>query len=224
MLRFFIRLFRNKGDIHGPGCWLSTSAFLAALNRFVSLRGKPKTIWSDNYNATNFVGAKNELAELLRLFKSSSHTEAIVHQCLNDGIDWQFIPPPRSPHFGGLWEAAIKSAKYHFKRTVGLSVLTFDELRTLTCQISAIFNSRPLCPLSENPDDIEVLTPAHFLTGAPLTPIVEPDVTLINLNRLDRWQRVSRILQIFWEKWSKEYLTILQQRAKWSASKSNLSV
>ncbi|XP_017474522.1 PREDICTED: uncharacterized protein LOC108365081 [Rhagoletis zephyria] len=76
----------------------------------------------------------------------------------------------------------------------------------------------------ENPDDIEVLTPAHFLTGAPLTSFVEPDVTLINLNRLDRWQRVSRMQQICWEKWSKEYLTTLQQRAKWSASKPNLSV
>ncbi|KAH8421544.1 hypothetical protein KR009_008574, partial [Drosophila setifemur] len=44
---------------------LSTSAFLSALRRFILTRGKPVRIWSDN--ATNFVGAKSEIAELKRL-------------------------------------------------------------------------------------------------------------------------------------------------------------
>ncbi|XP_036340757.1 uncharacterized protein LOC118750132 [Rhagoletis pomonella] len=100
---------------------LSTSAFLAALQRFVSLRGKPKTIWSDH--ATNFVGANNELAELKQLFLNNNHQRMVRQQCLDDGIGWKFIPP-RSPHFGGIWEAAIKSAKYHFNRVVGSSILT----------------------------------------------------------------------------------------------------
>ncbi|XP_037940331.1 uncharacterized protein LOC119673165 [Teleopsis dalmanni] len=200
---------------------LTTSAFLAALQRFVSTRGKTKIIWSDN--ATNFCGAKNQLAELRRLFFSQKHREQLQQQCLSDSIEWKFIPPG-SPHFGGLWEAAIKTAKWHFCRAIGLTILDFDELRTLVCQIAAIINSRPLFPLSECPEDLDVLTPAHFLIGAPLTSIIEPDLTILNFNRLDHWQRISHIQQVFWKRWSTEYLTLLQERTKWRSSTPNMSL
>ncbi|XP_037811070.1 uncharacterized protein LOC119603189 [Lucilia sericata] len=200
---------------------LSTSSFLSALRRFVAIRGKPKVIWSDN--ATNFVGAKNELAELKQLFFSQSHQKALQQQCLEDGIEWSFIPP-RSPHFGGLWEAAVKSAKLHFYRTVGLNKLTFDELRTLICEISAILNSRPLCPISEDPNDLEVLTPGHFLIGGPLISIVEPSITDLDISRLSRWQRVCQMKQIFWQRWSNSYLTLLQEHTKWREQTENIVI
>ncbi|XP_075148904.1 uncharacterized protein LOC142222573 [Haematobia irritans] len=199
---------------------LSTPAFLMALKRFISLRGKPRSIWSDN--ATNFVGAKNELAELKGLFFDQSNIDMINRQCIDDGIEWKFIPP-RSPHFGGLWEAAVKTVKYHFYRVAGISILTFDEMRTLVYQISAILNSRPLCPLSENPNDLEVLTPAHFLVGGPLVAFAEPDLTDLNINILNRWQKVSFMQQTFWKKWHSSYLSLLQERSKWRATTTNLT-
>ena len=199
---------------------LSTTAFLSALKRFVSLRGKPATIWSDN--ATNFVGAKNELQELKQLFHSQQHNETLYLHCLEDGIEWKFIPP-RSPHFGGLWEAAVKAAKYHFYRAVGLNTLSFEELRTLVCQISAILNSRPLCPITEDPNDLDVLTPGHFLVGGPLTFIVEPDVAVIQENRLNSWQKMCDIQQNFWRKWNSAYLSLLQERSKWRQSTKNIT-
>ncbi|XP_075162921.1 uncharacterized protein LOC142235555 [Haematobia irritans] len=198
---------------------LSTQAFLAALKRFISTRGKPSVIWSDN--ATNFVGAKNELLELKRLFLSEKHITAVHESCLQDTIDWKCIPP-RSPHFGGLWEASVKIAKTHILKTIGLSILDFDELRTIICQISAIMNSRPLCSISENPDDLEVITPAHFLVGSSLVSVIEPDITTLNINHLNRWQRVCYMQQHFWRKWSTEYLTSLQQRTKWQRASPNL--
>ncbi|XP_075162891.1 uncharacterized protein LOC142235524 [Haematobia irritans] len=134
----------------------------------------------------NHVGAKNELNDLKQMFLRQCHLNAVHDQCLNDGIEWKFIPP-RSPHFGGLWEAAVKSVKFHFYRAVGLNTLTFDELRTLVCQISAILNSRPLCPISEDPDDLDVLTP-----GGPLIFIPEPNMAWIDFGRLakerSKWQ------------------------------------
>ncbi|XP_033241627.1 uncharacterized protein [Drosophila pseudoobscura] len=172
---------------------LTTSAFLSALRRFICTRGRPIRIWSDN--ATNFVGARNELAELKSLFLSDSHQEAVHQACLNDCIDWRFIPP-RSPHFGGLWEASVKLAKHHLRRALGSSLLGFDELRTLACNICAIINSRPLFPLSENPADLDVLTPSHFLVGAPITTFLEPDLVHLNVDRLDRWQKVTQLQQI----------------------------
>jgi len=97
---------------------LTTDSFIAALRRFISLRCSPRTIWSDN--ATNFVGAKSEPAELKELFLSEQHTASISSVCLADGIDLKFILP-RALHFGGLWEAAEKSAKFHFYRVLGAS-------------------------------------------------------------------------------------------------------
>ncbi|XP_041450598.1 uncharacterized protein LOC121404670 [Drosophila obscura] len=200
---------------------LSTPAFISALKRFILTRGRPREIWSDN--ATNFVGAKNELADLKKLFLAERHMKEVQEFCVADHIEWRFIPP-RSPHFGGLWEAAVKTAKHHFYRSASSSLLCFDDLRTLVCHITAIINSRPLLPISEHPDDLDMLTPAHFLGTAPIRTFAEPDVTGLNFNRLDRWQQVNFLQQTFWSRWREEYLTLLQERAKWRTKQPNLSV
>ncbi|XP_067644906.1 uncharacterized protein [Eurosta solidaginis] len=200
---------------------LSTSAFLDALKRLVATRGTPSCIWCDN--ATNFVGDNNELKDLRRLFLNERHHKDVYAHCLNNGIDWRFILP-RSPHFGGLWEAAVKMTKQHLYRTIGSALLGFDELRTLVCEISAVIKSRPLVPISENPDDLDVLTPGHFLIGGPFTALPVPDLTPLNHNRLDSWQRVTYLQQIFWKKWSEEYLSLLQQRAKWRTPHTNIQI
>ncbi|XP_041448586.1 uncharacterized protein LOC121404066 [Drosophila obscura] len=175
---------------------LTTASFLGALKRFTSTRGRPSHIWSEN--ATNFVGAKNELLELKKLFLSDSHMKE-VHE------SWHFIPP-RSPHFGELWEAALRRAPH------------------LDLPDAAIVNSRPLLSLSENPDDLDVLTPAHLLLGGPHQSILEPDLTKLNYNRLDGWQRVTQLQQTFWRRWREEYLTLLQERSKWRTPAKNLCV
>lgn len=73
--------------------------------------------------------------------------------------------PALSPWVGGIWERGVRSVKHHLKRTIKDRILTYEELSTVLIQIVAILNSRPLTPLSENPDELEVLTPGHFLTG-----------------------------------------------------------
>ena len=102
--------------------------------------------------------------------------------------------------------------------------MSFEELTTMTAQIEACLNSRPLTPLSTDPNDLEALTPGHFLVFGPLTTI--PDHWLIDLkiNRLTRWQRVQQIVQLFWTRWSKEYLNELQQRKKWNKVQPNIQI
>lgn len=82
--------------------------------------------------------------------------------------------PPRSPHFGGLWEAAVKSFKYHFKRMTGETVLTFEEMSTFSAKIEACLNSRSLCAVSLNNNDPILLTPGHLLVGTELLARPEP--------------------------------------------------
>lgn len=190
---------------------LSTDAFILTLKRFISRRGNPAVIYSDN--ATNFAGAKNKIKELYNLFLNTRFTE--VTNFLNTKeIQWLFIPP-RSPHWGGLWEAAIKGTKYHLTRIVGQAHLTFEELSTILAQIEAILNSRPLHPLSNDPTDLHCLTPGHFLIGERLTAFPEFDLTDISENRLSRWQKCTKLQQHFWNRWSKEYLNTLQNKPKW---------
>ncbi|XP_039435934.2 uncharacterized protein LOC120417801 [Culex pipiens pallens] len=195
---------------------LTTDAFLAALRRFTSRRGCPRTMRSDN--ATNFAGAKNELNELWRLLQDQRATKKIASYCTDKGIEWSFIPP-RSPHFGGIWEAGVKQVKHHLKRIVGDRKLSYEELYTTLTQIEAVLNSRPLAPVSDDPNDYTAITPAHFLIGREMQAVAEPDYTDLKENRLSRWQLVQTMLQHFWKRWTAEYLPELQQRTKWLKTK-----
>ncbi|XP_049886695.1 uncharacterized protein LOC126381237 [Pectinophora gossypiella] len=193
---------------------LSTNAFILCLRRFISRRGKPFTLYCDN--GTNFVGTCNELATFLR-----SSNEDVSAFAADEGITFKFSPA-YSPHFGGLWESAVKSAKHHIIRTLGSQHLTFEELSTLFIQIEAILNSRPLTPLSSDPNDFEPLTPGHFLIGRPLTSLPSPSLTDVHMHRLDRYQRIEQMRQLFWERWRNEYLSELQQRTKWRINEEGL--
>lgn len=84
--------------------------------------------------------------------------------------------PPRSPHFGGLWEYGMSSMKYHLKELVGITAFTFKELGTLLTQVQACLNSCPLTALSNDPNDLTYLSPGNFLIGAPLTSFPQPSL------------------------------------------------
>jgi hypothetical protein len=168
-------------------------------------------------NGTTFVGVNNDL----RLFLAhESVQEKIYGFSANEGIEWNFIPP-RGPHFFGLWDAGIKSAKAHMKRVIGNSLLTFEEMNTLLCQIEACLNSRTLCPLSEDPDSLSLI-PGHFFIGESLIAVPEPSVLHTPTNRLNRWQYVQQLQQSFWELWTRDYLHQLQQRTSWMNEQPNL--
>ncbi|GFX21823.1 integrase catalytic domain-containing protein [Trichonephila clavipes] len=196
---------------------LTSKAFIACLKRFVARRGKPSEIFCDQ--GTNFYGASRDLRKEFRQLMK----EDAVHQFLvTDNITFHFNPPS-APHFGGIWEATVKSFKFHLNRVVGVTSLTFEELSTLSSQIEACLNSRPLCVLSSSPDDPCVLTPGHFLIGKALTAIPQPTVP-DDLRHCDRWRLLTRMTQHFWNRWSSEYLTLLQSRSKWRIVQKNLDI
>ncbi|GFS49367.1 integrase catalytic domain-containing protein [Trichonephila clavipes] len=98
-------------------------------------------------------------------------------------VEWSFIQP-RAPNHGGLWEAGVKAIKYHLRRVMANLRFTYEEFLTTLNQIEEVLNSRPLYPLSCDPDDFEALTPGHFLVGRPITAIAEPSLTEVSDNRL----------------------------------------
>lgn len=196
---------------------LSSDAFLSTLKRFIARRGHPQMIFSDN--GTNFQGANNILKDVYNFFKENKNK---VEEFLSlKEIRWKFIPP-NSPHWGGLWEAGIKSTKFHLRRVIGNHLLTYEQLSTLLCQIEAILNSRPLSALSSDPSDYLCLAPSHFLVGEMLTSFPEKDYSNEPENRLDFWKHCEKMRQVFWNRWSIEYLNRLQHRPKWTNVCNNI--
>ncbi|KAF6200364.1 hypothetical protein GE061_006667 [Apolygus lucorum] len=191
---------------------LSTQSFLSAFQRFIARRGKPAKMLSDN--AKTFVGAKGELEHLETAIK------AIQTYSGELSIKWEFIPPG-SPHFGGLWEIMVRQLKNHLKKVLGKASLSYMEMNTVLTRIEAVINSRPITSVTDDPSDLSPLTPAHFLVGTTLTSL-PPVIAERKLTLRARWIGHQALLEHFWARWSREYLTSLQTRSKWRFKTENL--
>ena len=107
------------------------------------------------------------------------------------------VIPEHAPHFGGLWEVAVKSVKTHLCHVVSHHKLTFEEFSTVLTQIEACLNSRPLVPIPHDDDGVEALIPGHFLIGR----------SCIKISILQRWHLCQSLVCQFWKRRS---LRILQ--------------
>lgn len=198
---------------------LTTQTFILALKRMAARRGCPAHLYSDN--GTNFVGTDRELRRQMQENKTLNHG-VLATTLAEQGIQWHFNAPSW-PSAGGIWEAAVASMKKHLKRVLGEQKLTYEEFQTLLTQIEACLNSRPLCPLTEDPDDAEnCLTPGHFLIGRPIISIPQENLQEQNISPRRRWQLTEKMFQGFWKQWSAEYLHELQQRGKWCNKTRNI--
>ena len=141
-------------------------------------------MWSDH--GTYFFGAAKEIQRLVGLVKDSE--QHIRNLCTTQGIQWKFTPV-HAPHFGGLWEAVVKSIKNHFRSIVGDVKLTFEKpTATALAQIEACLNSRPLTEIPEAEDGIEALTPGHFLIGCSVEALPVTPSSFQSMTMLRRWE------------------------------------
>lgn len=194
---------------------LSTKSFIASLRRFISRRGVPSVLYCDN--ATNFVGANNHLKAFPVMVQGLSGSSDLLESFENRLPQFRFIPS-RTPSFGGLWEAAVRSCKRLLVRNMKFVVLNYEQFLTLLNQVEAFMNSRPLTALTSNLESLEVLTPGHFLIGRPLLSLPEPVIDQDLCHIVTHWRKVQHIYQSLWRRWSLEYLNTLQCRSKWCHS------
>ncbi|XP_018375481.1 PREDICTED: uncharacterized protein LOC108769151 [Trachymyrmex cornetzi] len=110
---------------------LTAEAFLNVFKRFTARRGCPADIFSDN--GLNFVGAERELSKLTHLLQDKATQGKIMEYASCQSIKWHFIPP-RAPHQGGLWEAAVKATKRHLVKMTKEAHLQWEELEIILIQ------------------------------------------------------------------------------------------
>ena len=188
---------------------LTTDSCINAIRRFIARRGPVECIRSDN--GTNLVGAERELRESIDQWNVSKIAKSLQQH----NIKWLFNPPAAS-HFGGFWERLIRSVRKILYGVMKEQPLHLDDegLNTLMCEVELILNLRPLTPASDDPSDDEVLTPSHILMMKKTTSLppgmFNPDDSYVK----QRWRQIQFLANVFWRRWTREYLPMLKKRQK----------
>ena len=186
---------------------LSTDSFRNALRRFISRRGTPSNICSNN--GTNFVGANRILKEALQQFDQIR----LKNYCSQLEINWHFNPPHAS-HMGGSWERIICSGKRILDALIKLQTLNDEGFLTLMTEVEGIFNSRPIVPIIFDFQGDEPLNPNHLLLtrgNATLSPGLFCDNECYSRKR---WAQIQYLSNQFWKCSLKEFFLNLLQRQK----------
>ena len=172
---------------------LSAQAFVRSLQRFIGRRGVPSFIVSDNG----------------KTFKNSTVKKFIQQY----DITWKFNVA-RAPWWGGFFERLVRCVKRCLKKTLGNARVSFEEFETVLTQVEGILNSRPLTYVHEEMS--EPLTPSTLCVGRRLLSNPLPQERKVNKDLVDDVRRrerfLTRILNHFWERWRKEYLTELREQ------------
>ncbi|XP_061169486.1 uncharacterized protein LOC133178815 [Saccostrea echinata] len=198
---------------------MSTSAFINASRRFVSIRGKVLEYRSDR--GTNFVGSTSSNTVAVNV-----EDPAVQKFLLSEGSTWIFNPP-HSSHFGGVWERMIGVARKIIDALLlenSAKELTHEVLVTFMAEVSMIINSRPIAPVSSDPENAMILSPNVLLTqkeGDEVPPLRDLDLNIRDMFK-SNWKHVQVLADRFWKRWKDEYLQNLQSRRKWKTEKENL--
>lgn len=174
---------------------LSTETFVLTFRRFITNKGMPHTIYSDN--GTTFLPAQRTIVDETGL-----------------NINWKFIPKG-APWHGGFWERLIRTTKTTLRKILGKTLVSEPTLRTILCETEATINDRPLTYVSSDINDPQPLIPSLLLNGRRSLPkyFCGPEKDHdeeADKNRLtDSFIRKQNLLTDLQQRWKHEYLTNL---------------
>lgn len=195
---------------------LDTDSYVNTMRRFIVRRGDPEEMRSDN--GSNFVSAERELREEIAKWNQQKIYQFLVQR----NVEWVFNPPAGS-HHGGVWERYIRTVRKLMRSLMKEQTLDDEGLATLMCEVESIVNRRPISKVSDDPKDMEALTPNHLLllrSGPTLPPGVFRKEDTYSRRR---WRQAQYLADVFWRRWVREYLPALQQRQKWINRQRNFA-
>ena len=197
---------------------MTAEEFLLGFRRFISVRGTPVEIISDN--ALQFKSASKVLESAWRQLTKCEDVQSYVS---NSGIKWSFIVE-LAPWMGGFYERLVGLVKRALRKSLGKRLLFENQLQTVLKEIEAVVNSRPLVYVGDDIDANITLTPGHFLTMNPKTGVAEsesdtndPDFNPYESSTerlLETWKKGQKLLNAFWRIWRDEYLLSLRERSQ----------
>ena len=193
---------------------LTTDSALNAIRRFTARRGYPVAIYCDN--GSNLRGCERELRELA----SRLDDDEIQRKLTTFDIEFHFSPAA-TPHWGGSWERLIRTVKTALSAVLKERFPKSETLHTFLTEVEYMINARPLTHVSIDPNDLEPLTPLHFLLAGdrrvPSWTDPKPDLR-------KQYQIAQMITDSFWRRWTKEYLPTLNLRPKWNTTAKQVVV
>ena len=199
---------------------LDADSMINAIVRFAARRPGVRRFTSDQ--GTNLVGANNVLKKEMQSWNASS-TQLLQRR----GLEWEFIPAS-TPHYGGCWERVVGLFKRPLASISSGDVLHVDTFNTAVIEAEGILNRRPLTTLSDDPRDSEPLTPAHILYPATFShssaSITAPHSGDDATGSRSRWRQAQGRVDAFWKSWSREYLSLLHARQKWTKTQRDLAI
>lgn len=196
----------------------STIQFLLAFRRFISRRGTPDLIMSDN--APTFKLGRTILVNEL---KKLAEDKTVQEFSTSAGLKWRFITP-LSPWKGGFYERLVGSVKTALKKTVQRKTLDLWNLQTLLSEIEATLNTRPITPMTGNTaENARILRPIDLINpqfslgflDSPKAPVTQYDPFISTESQetlVSHYALLRDSLETFWELWHKDYLQALADR------------
>ena len=195
----------------------STDGFLQVLRRFVCVRGWPAVIYSDQ--GTQFVGASNELKEILR---GMSWEQIKDLGWPEQKIEWRFSPPD-AKWYNGATESLVKSVKRALNAAVGENVMQFSELQTCMFEAAEMVNARPIGLHPNSPDEEVYLCPNDLLLGRATNHVPQGPFKERCSDR-HRFDFVQSIAAAFWKRWTSEVFPNMVVQKKWHTESRNIAV
>ena len=195
----------------------SKEKFLVVLSRFVSIRGYPTKLLSDN--GTQLTAANEELQKVSRAWD----WDELVAFGATKGMQWEFVPAD-APWQTGVSEALVKSVKKAIAVAIGESIMTFSELQTVCYEAANLVNERPIGRHSTSPaDDGIYLCPNDLLLGRS-TPRVPSGPFRETSNPNHHYEFVERVVDTFWRTWTRDLFPSLIIQQKWHTARRNVIV
>ncbi len=194
---------------------LETDTFIQALTRFIGRRGKVREMRCDN--GTNLSGAENEL----RVAIQEMDHQKIRDYMTENGGDWILWKKntPAASHTGGVWERQIRTIKSVLMSLIKSSprVLDSETLHTFLVEAESIVNSRPLTLENLSDPESKPLSPKQILTMKSRVVSPPPGVfQKADVYCRKRWRISQHMANMFWSRWRKEYLPLLDIQSKQS--------
>lgn len=200
---------------------LTADSIMNAIRRTVSRRGQPELILSDN--ALSFHRTNKDLKNLFRKVNLNDITQNLLER----RIKWEFIKPG-TPHQGGMYERIVRSIKTPLKKAMNRKTLNLDEFMTLTCEVEAYVNSRPLAAPTADIRDEARITPARLMLGRDLTFIPsnlpESEGLKTKAEMKERYKHRKKVRESLWRLFANQYLQELMGYSKWTKKTDNFKV